>query len=109
MGRKPGQTGENHPMWVDYHDKLSAEEKDFLNKFSGEMHRGQFGKKPLHKKKARKEILNNRNARRRDVLSVSEVEVAKLKPRRGRYSAADYSDEMTSNPEDLIIEYLDAL
>lgn len=109
MPKKPKcWTNEAHPLWVDYHAKLSDQEKDFLNKFGGEIHLGIFGKKPLHKKKKAKEILNERNARRRDVLNVSEADVNKQKARRGRYSAADYSprDEALS-PEDLIIELID--
>ena len=101
--------GESHPMWVDYYHLLSDTEKSFLFYFAGEVHLGQFMEKPLHSKKSIKELLNNRNARRRDVLSVSEKEASALPTRRGRYTEKDYSGgESSLCPEDALIEYIDS-
>jgi len=112
--RKKGDTsrfhkGEAHPMWVDYYHLLSDTEKIFLFTFAGEFHLGQFSDKPMHGKKTIKELLNNRNAKRRDVLTVSEKEVNALSTRRGRYTEKDYSQGFESlSPEDALIDYIDS-
>jgi len=102
---------ENHPMWVDYYGKLSKDEKDFLYKFAGEVYLGKFTDEPLHSKKAIKELVSNRNAQRRDVLNVSDLDIERLKPRKGRYSELDYAgkEENQAGPEDDLIDYLDKI
>lgn len=98
-------------MWVDYYGKLSEDEKDFLYQFAGEVYFGKFTDKPLHSKKAIKELVSNRNAQRRDVLNVSSLDRERLGQRRGRYSELDYpgKEDAQTSPEDSLIDYLDKI
>lgn len=108
-GLKPGL----HPkargeyMDYDYIHKLDHKAKEFLSGFSEEHYGGSFQHKGkiLNKKKAdRRDCYNRNNARNRDTISRSRTR-GWIEPIEGNVSAIDKKSE---NPEDFIIEMLDA-
>lgn len=93
---------------LEYVDKLSEKEKEWLNNFNEEYLSANFnhpGKK-LHKTKAkRREIYGMNNAKNRDALAIAK---ASNSVRYGNKDIADLVDqEAPSNPEDAIIEMMD--
>lgn len=91
----------------DYIDKLSDDEKKWLNKFTEEYTNASFNnnKKPLHKtNKLRKDCYDRNNARNRDIMSRSKAKGD------GLLYIEDLKKEVNTiefKEDDLIAQYLD--
>lgn len=99
----------------DYIDKLTDEEKDWLNRFSEEYNgakfkktkTGKFSSKNLHKGEMRKDCYNRNNWRNNDVYS---VEKAKNMLKDNKTMVSHLEEESFKTPseiEDVLIEEID--
>lgn len=92
---------------MDYLDKLSEKEKEWLNKFTEEHLNASFqnSSKDLNRSKtSKKKVYNENNARNRCLYGI-----AKASNRLDEVTYWDHEDKVEStNPEDAIIDYIDS-